>query len=79
MANLNQKKGKKILCPELNLSWTDTFMLLGISFQTELETMTELNYNAKVTAIEKKIKVIENIDCHLLEKSQSLKHLLFQN
>ena len=47
------KGSKEILCPELNLSWTDTFMLLGISFHTDLETMTELNYNAKVTAIEK--------------------------
>ena len=47
------KGSKEILCPELNLSWTDTFMLLGISFPTDLETMTELNYNAKVTAMEK--------------------------
>ena len=47
------KGSKEILCPELNLSWIDTFMLLGISFHTDLETMTELNYKAKVTAIEK--------------------------
>ena len=43
-------------------------MLLGISFHTHLETMIELNYNAKVTAIEKFFKVIEDIDCHSLEK-----------
>ena len=43
---------KKIICPELNLAWTDTFMSLRFSFHSDLETMTELNYNAKVTATE---------------------------
>ena len=38
------KGPRKILCPKFNLSWTDTFLLLGIYFHADVEKMTELNY-----------------------------------
>ena len=49
----SMKRSTEILCPQLNLSWSNTFKLLGITFHIDLENMTELNYNPKVTAIEK--------------------------
>ena len=47
------KRSTEILCPELNLSWSNTFKLLGSIFHIDLKNMIELNYNPKVIAIEK--------------------------
>ena len=49
----SMKRSTEILCPELNLSWSNTFKLLGIYFHIDLENMIELNYNPKLIAIEK--------------------------
>ena len=70
-----QKRVKRNSFPELNLSWTDTFMLLGISFHTDLETMTELNYNAKITAIEKILQSCRKRRLSLIGKITVIKTL----
>ena len=71
----SMKRSTEILCRELNLSWSNTFKLLGITFHIDLKNMIELNYNPKVIAIEKVLHSFSKRRLSLIGKITVIKTL----
>ena len=47
-----------ILCPDLNLIWTNRFTSLGIEYDvSDLDNITNLNLDSKIIEIENLIKI----------------------
>ena len=66
--NFRNKGGSSdILCPDLNLIWTNKFTSLGINYDvTNLDNITELNIEPKLLEIEKLIKIWQNRNLTLI-------------
>ena len=64
------RESRNILCPDLNLIWTDKFTSLGIDYDIgKLENITELNIEPKIIEIEKLIRIWQSRNLTLVGKS----------
>ena len=52
---LGDNKTYNKICPELPIQWVE-FKLLGVTFCTNLDKMKDINYNSKLSDIEKLLK-----------------------
>ena len=66
-----------VLCPDLNLIWTTKFTSIGINYDVnDLDNITELNIEPKLSEIDKLIKIWQNKILTLIGKTMLIKSLL---
>ena len=70
------RDSRDILCPDLNLIWTDTFTSLGIDYDVNhLDKITELNIEPKISEIDKLIGIWQSRNLTLIGKITLIKSL----
>ena len=65
-----------ILCPEINMTWSNKFTLLGISFSTDLRQMASENYNSKIQSIKSTLNSYKKRNLSILGKVTVLKTII---
>ena len=70
------RDSRNILCPDLKLIWTNKFTSLGIYYNIDqLENITELNIEPKITEIEKLIRIWQSRNLTLVGKITLIKSI----
>ena len=59
-----------VLCPEIKMTWSNSFTLLGIDFNTNLKQMIKNNYESKVQIIKNTLNSYKKDICPCLAKLQ---------
>ena len=73
----NNRDSSDVLCPDLNLIWTSKFTSLGINYDVnDLDNITELNIEPKLSEIDKLIRIWQNRNLTLIGKIILIKSLL---
>ena len=64
------------LCEDLNLTWTDSFTLLGLHFEAKLTNMTETNFVAKIGKVENILGFYSKLNLTLIGKICVIKTII---
>ena len=70
------KNSTNILCPEINMTWSNKFNLLGITFCTDLRQMVSENYNSKIQSIKSILNSYKKRNISILGKVTVLKTII---
>ena len=52
-----------VLCPEIKMTWSNSFTLLGIDFNTDLKQMIRNNCESKVKILKKTLNSYKKETC----------------
>ena len=65
-----------VLCPEIKMTWSNSFTLLGIDFNTDLKQMIKNNYESKVQIIKNTLNSYKKRHMSMLGKVTVLKTII---
>ena len=65
-----------VLCPEIKMTWSNSFTLLGIEFNTDLKQMIKNNYESKVQIIKNTLNSYKKRNMSILCKVTVLKTII---
>ena len=65
-----------VLCPEIKMTWSNSFTLLGIEFNTDLKQMIKNNYESKVQIIKNTLNSYKKRNMSILGKVTVLKTII---
>ena len=65
-----------VLCPEIKMTWSNSFTLLGIEFNTDLKQMIKNNYESKVQIIKNILNSYKKRNMSILGKVTVLKTII---